>query len=146
MVAGDGEQRAELEAAARAADVPADFLGFVNIDALPDLYAAGDILVHAAEVEQYGMVLLEAAVVGLPIIASDRIGAVGPTSIARPGVNALVYPCGDVGALRTAVIELAGDPRRLAQFASASLAISEDHRGAISVAAVAAACRRLKGS
>ena len=146
VVAGDGEQRAELEAAARAADVPADFLGFVNIDALPDLYAAGDILVHAAEVEQYGMVLLEAAVVGLPIIASDRIGAVGPTSIARPGVNALVYPCGDVGALRTAVIELAGDPRRLAQFASASLAISEDHRGAISVAAVAAACRRLKGS
>jgi len=145
VIAGDGEQRAELEAAARIAGVKADFLGFVNIDALPDLYAAGDILVHAAEVEQYGMVLLEAAVVGLPIIASDRIGAVGPSSIARPGVNALVYPCGDVVALRAAILELASAPERLAQMAQASLAVSEDHRAALSVAGVEAACRAAMG-
>jgi glycosyltransferase involved in cell wall biosynthesis len=145
VVAGDGEQRAELESAARDAGVKADFLGFVNIDALPDLYAAGDILVHAAEVEQYGMVLLEAAVVGLPVIASDRIGAIGPTSIARPGVNALVYPCGDVAALRAAILALAGAPRQLAQFAQASLVVSEDHRGKSSVAAVAEACRQAIG-
>jgi len=141
IIAGDGEQRPELEDAARAAGVKTDFLGFVNIDALPDVYAAGDILVHAAEVEQYGMVLLEAAVVGLPIIASDRIGAIGPGSIARAGVNALVYPCGDVAALRAAILDLANDPDRLASFGRASLAVSEDHRGPVSIAGVAAACR-----
>jgi glycosyltransferase involved in cell wall biosynthesis len=145
VIAGDGEQRADLEAAARAAGVKADFLGFVNIDALPDFYAAADILVHAAEVEQYGMVILEAAVVGLPIIASDRIGAVGSGSIARPGVNTLVYACGDVAALRAAILDLVGDPDRRSRFARASLAVSEDHRGAASVAGLVAACRKAMG-
>jgi len=145
LIAGDGEQRAELEAAAQAAGVKADFLGFVNIDALPDLYAAADILVHAAEVEQYGMVLLEAAVVGLPIIASDRIGAIGPSSIARPDINALVYPCGDVPALRAAILDLAVHADRRARFAEASLLVSEDHRGPVSIAGVVAACRRVIG-
>jgi glycosyltransferase involved in cell wall biosynthesis len=141
LIAGDGELRTELEAAAQAAGVKADFLGFVNIDALPDLYAAADILVHSAAMEPYGMVLLEAAVVGLPAIASDRTGAIGPTSIVRPGVNALVYPCGDIAALRLAILDLTSDANRLAQFSQASLAISEDHRGAVSVAGAVAAFR-----
>jgi glycosyltransferase involved in cell wall biosynthesis len=141
VVAGEGEQRPALEAAAAAAGVDVLFLGFVNIDALPDLYAAADMLVHAAEVEQYGMVILEAAVLGLPLIVSDRIGAVGPSSIARPGVNALVYPCADAPALGRAILELARDPARRAAFAEASLRLSEDHRGPTSVAGVIAACR-----
>ena len=141
VVAGDGELRAALEAAAAAAGVNAAFLGFVNIDALPDLYAAADALVHSAEVEQYGMAVLEAAVVGLPLIVSDRIGAIGPASIARPGVNALVYPCADVPALRSAILTLAMDPARRRSFSEASLRISEDHRGPMSVAGVLAALR-----
>lgn len=141
IVAGDGELRATLEAAAAAAGVDAAFLGFVNIDALPDLYAAADMLVHSAEVEQYGMAVLEAAVVGLPLIVSDRIGAIGPTSIARAGANALVYPCADVPALRSAILELAMDPDRRRRFSEASLHISEDHRGPMSVAGVVAALR-----
>ena len=141
LVAGDGMQRRDLEAAAAKAKVDASFLGFVNIDALPDIYAAADILVHAAEIEQYGMVLLEAAVLGLPLIVSDRVGAVGETSIVRPEVNALVYPCGDVRALRAAILQLADNPERRAELAAASLAVSEAHAGPASVTAVIAACR-----
>jgi len=141
VVAGDGEQRQALEAAAATAGLNAVFLGFVNIGALSDLYAAADLLVHPAEVEQYGMVVLEAAVAGLPLIVSDRIGAIGPTSIARPGENALVYPCADVAALGAAILELANDPERRARFAGASLRISQDHRGPASVAGVIDACR-----
>jgi len=141
VVAGDGVQRAQLERQADDAGVKAIFPGFVNIDALPDLYAAADLLVHAAEIEQYGMVLLEAAVVGLPLIASDRIGAVGPTSIAQPGVNALVHPCGDVPALRAAMRRLIAAPAERARLAAASLQISQAHDGAASVAAVVEACR-----
>lgn len=138
VVAGDGEQRRELETKASAAGLDARFLGFVNIDVLPDIYAAADVLVHAAELEQYGMVLLEAAVIGLPLVVSDRVGAVGASSIARADVNALVFPCGDVGALAEA-LDIATET--MTRLGAASLAISEAHRGPASVAAVIAACR-----
>ena len=139
MVAGDGALRGEVEALAAARGVDARFLGFVNIDALPALYAAADVFAHAGEKEQYGMVVLEAAVVGLPLVLSDETGAIGPTSIARPQENALVFPCGDVAALAQALLRLQEDRALRARMAAASLAISQDHAGPKSVAAVLAA-------
>jgi len=142
LIAGDGADRATLEAQAAHLGVEARFLGFQNIDALPDFYLAADALVHAAEIEQFGMVALEAAVVGLPMALSDRVGAIGETSIARPGVNALVYPCGDVAALAAALTTLRDDLDRRQAMAAASLTISADHAGPKSVAAVLAAAKR----
>lgn len=142
LIAGDGADRARLEAQAARSGVAARFLGFQNIDALPDLYLAADALVHAAEIEQFGMVALEAAVVGLPMVLSDRVGAIGTTSIARPGVNALVYPCADVAALAEALTTLRDDLDRRRTMAAASLNISADHAGPKSVAAVLAATKR----
>lgn len=139
LVAGDGEQRGALEALAASKGVDARFLGFVNIDALPALYAAADVFAHAAENEQYGMVALEAAVVGLPLVVSDETGAIGPTSIARPNENALVFPRGDVTALTAALRLLREDGDLRARMAAASLKISQDHAGPESVAAVLAA-------
>jgi glycosyltransferase involved in cell wall biosynthesis len=115
------------------------FLGFVNIDGLPALYSAADVFVHSAEIEQYGMVVLEAAVLGLPMILSDRVGAIGPTSIARADVNALVYPFGNIDALASSMARLRDDGALRRKMADASLDISEDHRGPASVAAVVAA-------
>jgi glycosyltransferase involved in cell wall biosynthesis len=139
LVAGDGEQRVALEALAAAKGVDARFLGFVNIDALPALYAAADVFAHAAENEQYGMVALEAAVVGLPLVLSDETGALGPTSIARPNENALVFQRGDVAALTTALRRLGEDVALRARMAAASVKVSQDHAGPESVAAVLAA-------
>jgi len=139
LVAGDGEQRAALEALAAVNGVDARFVGFVNIDALPALYAAADVFAHSAENEQYGMVALEAAVVGLPLVLSDETGAIGPTSIARPNVNALVFPRGDVPALTAALRRLREDADLRARMSAASLAVSQDHAGPNSVAAVLAA-------
>ncbi len=141
VIAGDGELRAQLEAEAARRNVDARFLGFVNIDALPALYAAADVFAHPAESEPYGMVALEAAIVGLPLVLSDETGAIGPTSIARPGENTLVFKCGDVPALTDALSRLRGDPVLRARLAAASLASSEEHRGPKSVAAVLAACK-----
>jgi glycosyltransferase involved in cell wall biosynthesis len=147
IIAGDGEQRTQLEAAAAVAQLPTQFLGFVNIDELPRYYCAADVLVHPAEIEQYGMVVLEAAVLGLPLILSDRVGAIGATSIARPGANALVYGCGDRGALASAIRRLIEEPCRRRRMAEASLRFSLDHDGAKSVASTLAAvdaCLRIK--
>ncbi len=142
LIAGDGEQREALQALAAERQISAHFLGFVNIDALPDVYATADALVHPAGIEQYGMVVLEAAVVGLPLILSDRIGAIGASSIARPDVNALVYPVGDIDALGHAIARLRDDAALRRRMSEASEAISAEHDGAASVAAVVRAVAR----
>lgn len=139
LFAGDGALKGELERKAAEAGLPARFLGFVNVDALPSLYTAADALVHPAEVETFGVIVLEAAILGLPLVLSDRVGALGPTSIARPGENALVHRCGDPGALAAALDRLAREPDMRARLGTASLRISEEHDGRASVAGTLAA-------
>jgi glycosyltransferase involved in cell wall biosynthesis len=97
------------------------------------------VFAHPAENEPYGMVLLEAAIVGLPLIATQETGAVGPTAIARPGVNAVVYRAGDVEALGLHLARLRDDPVLREAMARESLLLSQDHHGEKSVAAVLAA-------
>ena len=126
LFAGDGVQRAELEQRAAAAGVPARFLGFVNIDTLPGYYCAADVLAHPAEIEAFGVIVLEAAILGLPLVLSERVGALGPTSIARAGENVFVHPCADIPALADALQRLAREPVTLARMAAASLRISEE--------------------
>ena len=139
LIGGDGEERAMLRAYVAQHALDVRFLGFVNIDGLPALYSAADVFVHSAEIEQYGVVALEAAVLGLPMILSDRIGAIGPTSIARADVNAIVYPFGDIDALARSIARLRENHALRSKMADASLKISQDHSGPMSVAAVVAA-------
>lgn len=65
------------------------FTGYITGDELYSAYAAADIFVMASVTETQGLVLLEAAAAGLPIvtIADDAYGAV-----AKAGKNALVVP------------------------------------------------------
>jgi glycosyltransferase involved in cell wall biosynthesis len=139
LFAGNGILLDELKRTAAARQLSASFLGFVNVDELPGLYCAADVLAHPAEIETYGVVVLEAAVLGLPLVLSHRVGAIGPTSIARPHENALVYECGDVSALASAIRRFAQEPQTLSQFSAASLALSADHDGRTSVAGALAA-------
>ena len=135
-IAGEGEEGARLRALA---GPQTRFLGFVNIDALPALYAGADVFVHPAQSEPYGMVLVEAAILGLPLIATEGTGAVGPSAIARPGVNALTYPAGDVAALRAHLTRLRDDAALRERMSQHSLLLSLDHNGETSVAAVLSA-------
>ena len=86
-------------------------------------------LVHAAEFEPYGVVVLEAAFMGLPLIVSDVTGAIGRTAIARPGENTLVFPCSDVAGLAAAIGELIASSGRREGMAARSLEIARDHEG-----------------
>lgn len=143
IVAGDGEQRAELQA--RAKGLPVDMLGFINMDELPGIYAAADVLAHPAEKETFGVIAIEAAILGLPLVLSDRVGAIGPTSIARPGENTLVYACGDVAELAAILRRLADEPETLARMSAASLAISKELDARKSVAGTEAAVAYVMG-
>ena len=109
VVAGNGEQFEELRRTVEAEMLNVHLLGFINVDLLPDLYAAADALVVPSEVDRHPLVCSEAAYMNLPMIISDRVGSVGPTDIARPGENTLVYPCGDIAGLANAITALDTD-------------------------------------
>lgn len=126
LFAGDGPLRKELEAAAATVKDKCFFLGFVNVDKLPEIYAAVDALAHVSDMDPHPLTTSEASFVGLPLILSDRIGAVGPTDTARPGVNALVYPCCHTGRLADAIQRLMDEPELREKMGKASLQIANE--------------------
>ncbi|MEZ5764419.1 MAG: glycosyltransferase family 4 protein [Xanthobacteraceae bacterium] len=92
--------------------------GAVSAARLSELFAAADLFVLASRFEGYGMVLSEAAVHGLPIVASD-VGAA--SRIVGSGAGVLATP-GDAAALREALRSvIASDEtrRRMAEVARA---------------------------
>jgi glycosyltransferase involved in cell wall biosynthesis len=110
VFAGDGELRGQVESfAGRTTHSAIRLLGFVNQTSLPDAYAAADVLVHPAAVDPHPLSLTEAAMVGLPVVVSNQVGAIGLTDTARPGVNALVYRMGDVSELERCLCALLTD-------------------------------------
>lgn len=73
VVAGDGPHRCELERAASESGVSAAtrFLGSIERDALPDLYASADAFAMPSTTETQGLVLAEALAAGTYVIAAD---------------------------------------------------------------------------
>lgn len=126
VFAGNGETMAQMQEEAVREGLPAHFLGFVNVDRLPSIYAACDMLVHPSEADPHPLICSEAACLGLPMVLSDRVGAEGPTDIARAGDNALVFPVADVDALAARIDALANDPALRARMAARSLAIFDE--------------------
>ena len=71
IVAGDGEQRAEVDALGRSL-LPGRFRRLtVPRDRMPDLYRAADALLHMSTDEPFGNIYIEALATGLPVVAHD---------------------------------------------------------------------------
>jgi glycosyltransferase involved in cell wall biosynthesis len=113
VLAGDGYLRHELVRMAHECGITARvrFLGFTNQSQLPGVYAASDLFVLPSEHEPWGLVVNEAMACGLPVVASDRVGA--RLDLIVPGVTGEVYPVGDVQALATIVRDLLSDREKL---------------------------------
>jgi glycosyltransferase involved in cell wall biosynthesis len=87
--------------------------GPVGPERLRSIYAGADVLVVpsiATRVfrEPWGLVVNEAMNQGLPVIASDAVGAAAG-GLVRDGRNGLVVPAGDRSALAAAIGRLAAD-------------------------------------
>lgn len=126
LLCGSGPELSSVASEIDRCKSPATLAGFVNIDQLPKYYCAADVLVHMSDRDNHPLVCSEAACIGLPMILSDLVGTIGKTDISREGENALVYPCGDVGALADAIVRLATDRQLLANMSDASLRIFEE--------------------
>jgi glycosyltransferase involved in cell wall biosynthesis len=104
IVVGDGNQERELR---RLAPSNVRLVGRVGRDQLPRWYAAADAFALASRSETWGMVLSEAAVAGLPIVASEAAGAAW--DLVEEGVNGFRVPVADESRLRKALTSVATD-------------------------------------
>ena len=115
LVVGDGPHRTALEDDARRLGV-ADhvvFAGQVADDDLPAYYAAGDVFAfptrerhRGLEVEAFGIVVIQAAAVGVPVVAG-RTGGV-PDAVGGPDTGVLVDPLDDAAVVE-ALVDLLSD-------------------------------------
>jgi glycosyltransferase involved in cell wall biosynthesis len=118
LVVGDGPLRRSLEAAAERSGAPVRFTGFLNQTAMPEAYAASDVLVLPSNGETWGLVVNEAMASGLPAVVSDAVGCA--PDLIREGETGHVVPRGDVAALAARLAGLAADPARRAALGAAA--------------------------
>jgi len=109
VVAGRGPSADELRAQARRLRLgrAVTFAGFVPDASLAELVAAADCAVVPSRYEPFGLVALEAAAAGTPVVAAD---AGGLPEFVRDRETGLTFPAGDPAGLAAAVDELLADP------------------------------------
>jgi glycosyltransferase involved in cell wall biosynthesis len=106
-IAGDGPERAALEAAASRLGV-GDRVRFLGRRSdVPDLLEACDVFVLPSRKEGLGVAALEAMARGRPVVAS-AVG--GLAEVVAADETGLVVPPGDAAALATALERLIADP------------------------------------
>lgn len=98
VLVGAGRDEERLRAAA---PPNVRFVGTATREELPAWYALADAFVLPARSDQWGMVLNEAALAGLPLVATDAPGAAH--DVIEDGVNGFRVPAGDAAALAAAL-------------------------------------------
>jgi glycosyltransferase involved in cell wall biosynthesis len=114
LVAGEGEERAALEA--EAGD-RVRFLGALRREQVLELFAAADGVLLSSVWENFPHVLVEALAVGTPVIAT-RVG--GVPEIVEDGINGLLVPASDAEALAAAVRRFFADAELRTRLAAAT--------------------------
>jgi glycosyltransferase involved in cell wall biosynthesis len=97
---GDGELRVESERV--------EFVGFRDWDELPQEYATADVLCVPSRYDGWGLVVPEGLASGLPVIATDRMGAA--LEFVQTGRNGWLIPANDQEGLLNAMREAAMMP------------------------------------
>lgn len=126
VVVGDGVDRPRLEEEAKNIGVTENvrFLGRVTGPDLAELYKVGDVFATASEIETQGIVLIEAAATGLPLIAVDA-GAVA--EVCKNGENGFLIKPGDVASMAGAIYKLFSDREFRKKMSSKSIEIANEH-------------------
>ena len=128
LIVGDGVQKPALMKLCSSLGITGrvHFTGFVSSkQELPDIYRMATLFVTASEIETQGIVLLEAAASGLPIVA---VRATCIPEIVRDGANGLLAEPGDLHGLRDAMNTLLKDKEKAIQMGKASREIAQHHQ------------------
>jgi len=107
-IVGEGDDEPRLRAlASELALTDVHWQGFVEPGDLPAQLARADLFAFPTLGDTFGIVLLEAAAAGLPLVCSPHAGAAG--DLVRDGETGFVVEPRDTGAYAGALITLAGD-------------------------------------
>jgi len=93
-----------------------DFIGAIHPDKRNELFAAADVFVFPSLLEGMAQVLVEAAVCGLPIIATETSGA---AEIVEEGINGFVIKANDENALMERMDYFIKNPEKASAMGSA---------------------------
>ena len=106
-IAGDGGLRGRLAQILAPVAAQVEFTGFKDWDELPELYASADVLCVPSRYDGWGLVVPEGLASGLPVLATDRMGAA--LEFVQTGVNGWLVPAGN----ETAILEAMRDAARV---------------------------------
>jgi glycosyltransferase involved in cell wall biosynthesis len=127
LVVGDGPERAALQALAAELKMQEGFdvifAGAVPEDELPAHYALGDVYVHTGREESFGLSVIEAISLGLPVVS---VAEGGPCDTVMDGVNGYLAEA-TPQALGTAIARLLANPARLAMMGQAGARYVSTH-------------------
>ncbi len=126
VVVGDGVDRLNLEAKVQELGIADSvrFLGRVIVPDLYDLYKLGDVFVTASTIETQGIVLIEAAATGLPLVAVNA-GAVAEVCLSNK--NGFLVEPGDVKAISKSIVTILKDDKLRGEFSQNSIKIAHEH-------------------
>ena len=127
LIVGDGVRKSALMNLCEPLGISdrVHFTGFISTkQGLPELYRIARLFITASEIETQGLVLLEAAASGLPIVA---VRATCIPEIVHNGVNGFLAEPGDVQGLANGMSALLNDEKLVTQMGMASLALAQQH-------------------
>lgn len=127
VIVGDGAQKQLLMELCKQLGIAerVHFTGFIStVEGLPELYRVGSVFLTASEVETQGIVLLEAAASGLPIVA---VRASCLPEIVHEGVNGFLTEPGDIQEMASAITFLLKNPGLPERLGRASRSLVGEH-------------------
>jgi glycosyltransferase involved in cell wall biosynthesis len=127
LVVGDGTRRAAVTQLCEMLGMAerCHFPGFVSAEGdLPGLYRLASVFVLASELETQGIVALEAAATGLPVVA---VRAAAVPDAVSDGVNGYLVAPGDVEAMAERLMTVLRDPESAVRMGRAGRAMAEQH-------------------
>jgi glycosyltransferase involved in cell wall biosynthesis len=99
-----------------------DYAGFQAPENLPDYFARSDVFVLPSRHDGWGVVVNQALATGVPIIASDAVGA--GFDYVENGVNGVTVKAGDVDELYSALQTFVQNPELVSTWGNRSREIS----------------------
>jgi glycosyltransferase involved in cell wall biosynthesis len=108
VILGDGPERNYIERAPDQARSVIRFEGFHELDRVPQVYAACDVLVCPSRHDGWGMVVGEAMAAGMPVISTAQTGAA--VDMLEDGENGFLLPALDTALLVQAMQSFIENP------------------------------------
>lgn len=120
---GDGPESNALRQQAEASSVTENVTFVPTRAAIEPWMARAGIVVSPSRFEAFGNVVLESMAMGAPLISSD---CAGPRSMINDGVNGILVPVGDAGALAAAIDRLIDNPTMRKHLGEEARCVRED--------------------